>query len=136
MKILLTESNGKIWALDPKTMFWLTNIPVPAQCCSRNIESNYPRGAIYWDSWGDARRELYQHEIVMGDDSLPVHPIDLPAKDMTIRQVYKCSAMQQLITAQLDTYDKKDNPSVILAKAAGRVADAMIAEDRRHEESK
>ncbi len=141
MKILLKEKDGKIWALDPNTGEKLDRIMRP----NMPGVGEYSRSGFWWDSWKEARERLHKHEIIIGDDptETPVifgrasfNPVDMVARDMTIRQVYKCSAMQQLITAQLDTYDKKDNPSVILAKAAGRVADAMIAEDRRHEESK
>lgn len=136
MKILLRENDGKVWALDPETGFNLTVIPVPAAWCYRNIERNYPRGAIYWDSWENARSELRQHEIITDDtifDETPINPAALPAKEMTIRQVYKCSAMEALIAAKYPGRGIEDRGRKMLAAEVGELADAMIEEDRQHE---
>ena len=141
MTILLKEEkDGKIWALDPNTGEKLTVI-------------DHPTKGICWNSWDVAYSNLREHEIetkyqgyeiVNSNDPTekPViinrasfNPADTAAEDMTIRQVYKCSAMETLLAMDF-IHQLADIKPTALANAAASIADAMIAEDRRHEESK
>ena len=131
-------------------------------------------GGIYWHSWEYAREALiniheiiiletptinskpdeYDYEIVEDADDLPAEtpiinrakfdPANILAENMTVRQVYKCSAMEALTPAGIIGFgwDYDGDPayssnvktsSEMLSKAVGRLADAMIEEDKQHE---
>ena len=172
MKILLRETDGKVWALDPETGENLTTFDNPTTWCDNDGRQGgqgtgyaHPAG-IYWNSWEGARRQLASYDIITDDEpndygyqiaddnpngetptinfienggeepaETPIinrasfNPADMAAEDMTIRQVYKCAAMEGLITVKI-------NQPEILANVSASIADAMIAEDRWHEESK
>ncbi len=159
MKILLRETDGKVWALDPNTGDLLTTIIDPNTRCDDDLAMTtaYVRHAgIFWNNWENARKQLFYHEIIILEtptinfvedaDDLPAEtpivnrakfdPANMLAEDMTIRQVYKCSAMEALITAKYPGCGIEDHGRKMLAIEVGELADAMIAEDRQHEESK
>ncbi len=138
MKILLRENDGRIWALDPNTGEKLERINPPNTCAV----GEYCQGGLWWNSWEEARRYLHEHEIIIGDDPTekPViigrasfNPADTAAEDMTIRQVYKCSAIEALITAKYPGCGVEDRGRKMLAIEVGELADAMIEEDKQHE---
>ena len=70
MKILLRETDGKVWALHPGTERNLKFIidPTTWDDSPGSLGTGYghPEG-IYWDSWVDARRQLSGHTIMTDD---------------------------------------------------------------------
>ena len=68
MKILLRETDGHVWALDPETGEIITRIPAVSKqiwCDNDCLSTEYEHAeGIYWNSWAEAEAQLIEHEII------------------------------------------------------------------------